>query len=545
VDGAAFASCTSPADYTLSYGAHTFGVRATDTADNVGPTTTHEWTIECTADAQCGADQLCEDSACMPGNCRVPNDCGNGELCENNFCSGCVADSDCGPGAVCLADSLCTWDWFGSGADGAGTVNGVVDLTKSSIVSRPVPDAPAYRVLGIGQANVSLATTPAAGALVPGDEVLVIALRGTQNWTTGERFYTNVGAWETLEVATINGAAITFTSDVLNTYGQIDNSVLDAQRIIGLYRVPHYSSLTVNTGATLTVELFQPQLGRPSTNNSINASLLGGVLFFRVSGQLTVQSGGVIELGGRGYRGGRKNEDGGEDGQAGEGLAGFSKNGCDCSNTWNLGNEPYSPLHENAGGGGSYITGAGGGHGTAGADGTLWRPEATARSEGGLPQGSADLVEMLFGGGGGAAWNGDGNGCLPNGEGPGGRGGGALTLFVRQAVIDGTVSARGGNGAYGSVGGNTFGVGGGAGGSLLFVADELTLTGSISAVGGTGFDPVGCPGVDTPPNRAGGDGGDGRVRIDFAQLNGNDHGSSGANAVLSGVTPVPGFSVHP
>jgi hypothetical protein len=47
LDGAAFAPCSSPNGYTaLADGAHTFRVKATDTAGNAGPETTYSWTID-------------------------------------------------------------------------------------------------------------------------------------------------------------------------------------------------------------------------------------------------------------------------------------------------------------------------------------------------------------------------------------------------------------------------------------------------------------------------------------------------------------------
>lgn len=46
LDGAAEAPCTSPASYSsLGVGEHTFAVRATDSAGNVGPQATHRWTV--------------------------------------------------------------------------------------------------------------------------------------------------------------------------------------------------------------------------------------------------------------------------------------------------------------------------------------------------------------------------------------------------------------------------------------------------------------------------------------------------------------------
>jgi hypothetical protein len=50
LDGVNFAACTSPTSYTaLGDGAHTFAVRATDPAGNVGPTVTYTWMIDTTA----------------------------------------------------------------------------------------------------------------------------------------------------------------------------------------------------------------------------------------------------------------------------------------------------------------------------------------------------------------------------------------------------------------------------------------------------------------------------------------------------------------
>ena len=50
LDGAAFASCTTPREYTgLAQGSHTFEVRATDQAGNTDPTpATHTWTVDTT-----------------------------------------------------------------------------------------------------------------------------------------------------------------------------------------------------------------------------------------------------------------------------------------------------------------------------------------------------------------------------------------------------------------------------------------------------------------------------------------------------------------
>src|SRR5207245_1146636 len=50
LDGAAFASCTSPKSYSsLVEGSHTFQVKATDTAGNTGTAASYTWTVDTVA----------------------------------------------------------------------------------------------------------------------------------------------------------------------------------------------------------------------------------------------------------------------------------------------------------------------------------------------------------------------------------------------------------------------------------------------------------------------------------------------------------------
>lgn len=545
VDGTAYETCTSPATYTLGYGAHTFDVRAEDGAGNTGPPASYAWTIECQVDGDCGTDRLCESGVCVAGNCRVEGDCNAGELCVNSFCSGCAADDECADGYVCLASGLCSVDVYGDGGDGAGTVSAATtaDLSTVSISGRAFPDAPAYRVVGIGGNNVTLATSP-GGALAAGDEVLLITMRGTQDLNTGERFHNNVGNAEVLRVSSVASNAVTFTSPVTETYGQTDNATLANQRFIVLYRVPNYENLTVEAGAVLTTRAFQPGIGQHQENDEVNNGQFGGVVFARVRGTLTVATGATITVQGLGYRGGNRNGDNGNDGQAGEGPAGFSRYGCKCNGDYNVGQTP-SPRLENVGGGGSYVTGAGGGYGSAGTDATVWKDGILEVAEGGQPYGTPDLSLLFPGAGGGGVYNSGSVNCASL-EGPAASGGGILALYARSAVVDGTLDASGDDGFHSDRSRNAYGTGGGAGGSLLFVADDVTLGGAVRALGGLGADPVDCGGDEVPPNRPGGDGGDGRIRFDFARVNGFDHGTSGADsAVSTGLFPAPGFSATP
>src|SRR5207244_9703208 len=50
LDGAAFASCSSPKSYTgVVDGSHTFQVKATDTAGNTGTAASYTWTVDTAA----------------------------------------------------------------------------------------------------------------------------------------------------------------------------------------------------------------------------------------------------------------------------------------------------------------------------------------------------------------------------------------------------------------------------------------------------------------------------------------------------------------
>ena len=65
----------------------------------------------------------------------------------------------------------------------------------------------------------------------------------------------------------------------------------------------------------------------------------------------------------------------------------------------------------------------------------------------------------------------------------GGIGGGAIRIYSRRTIVDGTMSA---NGQDAPVGGQRSGCGGGSGGSIWITCDELDGYGSIQARGGSG-----------------------------------------------------------
>ncbi|MBM4364859.1 MAG: hypothetical protein FJ102_01490, partial [Deltaproteobacteria bacterium] len=106
--------------------------------------------------------------------------------------------------------------------------------------------------------------------------------------------------------------------------------------------------------------------------------------------------------------------------------------------------------------------------------------------------------------------------------GDGGDGGGLVALFAGTEIrVGGSVVARGDDGEIGDASGNgeVGGGGAGSGGSIYLAAPDVTITGSVLATGGTGGASAWHSG--SPYGSAyGGDGGDGRVRIDSDSTSG-------------------------
>ncbi|RME01642.1 MAG: hypothetical protein D6812_07735, partial [Deltaproteobacteria bacterium] len=102
---------------------------------------------------------------------------------------------------------------------------------------------------------------------------------------------------------------------------------------------------------------------------------------------------------------------------------------------------------------------------------------------------------------------------------PGGNGGGILFLTAHTIAASGTITADGGNGGAAThTGGLELGGGGGgSGGTILIMAIDIDLA-TLTARGGRGSD--GILDFAPSPDRRGGDGGMGRIRIDYASFNG-------------------------
>jgi hypothetical protein len=378
---------------------------------------------------------------------------------------------------------------FGTGADGALAIDrrtGLADVTSGD---RDLPDAMAYRVQAIQGTRLTFVDPPEAFAV--GDEILVIDLRGTSAMPDG------VGAYV---FTTILDA-----SDEIAVSQSLTNVFADpSQHVIIAQRVPQYTDVDITERGTLDTRGWDGSFG--------------GIVAFRASGTVTID--GRLDADGLGYRGGGTGNESNFDGYQGESWAGMGHGGHGGDDNYNENSGEWAP---NRGGGGCHVTGGGGEHGGGATPGRAWYDGRTA-PEAGEPYGDANLDRLYFGSGGGGVWN-DASGN----EGPGGNGGGMV--FIAAARLDagreGAVSARGRGTESWSSGAYTYGAGGGAGGSAWIVAGELDLAdGAIQASGGDGMADVEKPG---------GDGGDGRVRIECGTFRGVECGE----ADLAGVS-VPG-----
>lgn len=183
---------------------------------------------------------------------------------------------------------------FGDGSDGNAVVSTAsVNLNESSLVGRSCADAVNYSVTGFESNNtVAVVNKGASGCIEAGDEVLVINLSGTSASVD------NVGNYEVLKVSSVSGDRITFSSALTKTFGK------PSEEKIMLQRIPQYKDLTVNSGSTVTISAWDGKTG--------------GVLFFRVSGTLTLN--GTLSVDGKGYRGGAAAATYSSNAGAGEGL---------------------------------------------------------------------------------------------------------------------------------------------------------------------------------------------------------------------------------
>ncbi len=442
----------------------------------------------------------------------------------------------------------------GTGADGSITISSDTSInTTNSISGRSCADggdAVNYSVSALTSTTATLESTPSAGCLAVGDEVLLINLRGATS------AYGNVGNYETLDIFNISTNTITFSTPKTKYYGDggsddTNIGLTSSNQAVMLQRVPNYVNVTISGSGT---DFYPDQWVQP-TGSANNGGGEGGVMFFRSNGSVSVGSTNTINANGRGYIGGivrgaygggnNAGRSGGDGGEAFCGAGGlgavYANNGGNGaggggSGQDNTGGTGYcggggggatggtgSASLGGAGGGGNGYQGGGGGggYGTFGYAGSGGANGATnggtntsgnggsavgsGGGGGGGTYGVADLSKMMFGSGGGKGVDYE---VAGDNLGDGGNGGGIVFISTDALTVSGEIKSKGQDGEANTGGTYGGGGGGGAGGSVKIIGNTLTLGSSIvTAPGGTG---------GTGQGVNGGAGGSGRIAVYYS-----------------------------
>ena len=358
----------------------------------------------------------------------------------------------------------------GDGSDGVLTVS-----TANEIINN-------YTYLtGNELSGDAIITVNSGSEFSDGDEILIIQMQdGTGSGVSGNYEFRTISS---------GGGTTTLTLDsgLENTYGSgtFDADSASATQVV---RIPQYTTVTINSGASITASAWN--------------GYTGGIVVFKATGLVNVS--GAINVSEKGYRGGlhgTPSSCGSGEGEQGESYPG--KGSCG-GYVLSGGEDP------NGGGAGIEVTGGGGGYGTAGEDSESWN--GGDPGAGGLQYGVANLTQIFLGSGGGGSYQG---GSL---SGDGGDGGGIIIIFANSVNVSGSVESKGQDGQGYGTGSYQYGTGGGSGGSIYISASDLSIgTDLTNASFGLGKEPPGAA------PRDGGDGGVGRIRLDYNSLSGTTY----------------------
>ena len=348
---------------------------------------------------------------------------------------------------------------WGTGNDGDVIIAGgdTVNLGMENVAPQRTcsdgGDSVSYPVIGLNASSALLDIAPSIGCLEPGDEIMLINIRGYSNESEQNFRYENVGNFEFLRVGSVDENVVLFNGSKEKFYGdnaEDDTNIGtgDEQQRVMIVRVPNYQTLEIQSGGILTTNAWDDETG--------------GVLALRIKGSLTVN--GEIEVTALGYRGGKKDSQKTGESYVGPWIGSFSNNG-------------------GGGGKGDYGSG-GGGYRSPGGDGG-------GNSKGGTTYGQPDLDKIYFGSGGGGT-----------SQAHGGHGGGIIWITANTLSVNGSLKANGEDTPQASIES-----GGGAGGSIYLYGDIITLDeDTLSAQGGIAH----YIAVD---RNVGGDGGEGRSAV--------------------------------
>jgi hypothetical protein len=97
----------------------------------------------------------------------------------------------------------------------------------------------------------------------------------------------DVGKYEFLKIASVSGSNLNLQTAVRRSYDGNDNF---ASQKVMVQRVPQWTTVTIENGGTLTATAW--------------GGTTGGIIAFRATGAVTINSGGAINANALGYRGG-------------------------------------------------------------------------------------------------------------------------------------------------------------------------------------------------------------------------------------------------
>jgi uncharacterized repeat protein (TIGR01451 family) len=374
-----------------------------------------------------------------------------------------------------------------------------------------------------------------AGALGPDDLLLLIQMAGATIDTSDTVEYgkivelNNAGRYEFVYVGSVSGNVVT-----LNTRcGGLKYSYTAAGKV-QVIKVPQYTALTINAGASLTA---------PAWNGAI-----GGIVVVDVQSAAVIN--GSVDVSGRGLRGGAlsgpgngglrldyRTTDGEMGAEKGEGIAGYQ------IDYDSIGGRYARGAAANGGGGGTAHN-CGGGGGANGANGKVWNGQgvmdgavtgaaAWALDPGYVLNGNA-ITDSSGGGRGGYSFAYRNADALTEGPGNpawqgdfrrevGGLGGHPIAQDVAGRLF------LGGGGGAGAQNNEAGGGGGNAGGLIFLKAQSISGTGLIRSNGAPGQDTR-----DTHRDAAGGGGAGGTIVVAAQTLSGltaEANGGSGGNQI--------------
>jgi hypothetical protein len=349
-------------------------------------------------------------------------------------------------------------------------------------------------------AGKSIVYVSSVAGFTVGDEILVIQMQN--NTATA-----SLGKYESMKIASIGTNNFVLTKAIVNSFYSGTFNAVDST-VAQIVRVPRYTSVTVNTGASIVSTAWD--------------GYSGGVVSFKVNGLLNVS--GSIDVSGRGFRGGVGGANGCSNypwpttaGDRGESFRGTNSVTA-CNRRASVVGHLVAVTPRNGGGGGgagstsSARNGGGGGGGSYGVQGAAGSVSSSGENGGqpGAVYNSVLSYGMALGSGGG----GGGRGVNAQG-GAGGIGGGIIYIGASRVIITGTVVSNGGNGNPGLASDDgSGGGGGGSGGSVILKSPNLNI--GTSKVGVTG----GALGAKYGNGGNGGAGGAGRIGLEYNTLTG-------------------------